>query len=144
MPSTRPGRLPLRFQQLEVRDVPSTFGVAWPDGKHLRLSFTPDGTLDGTAPSTLFQNLNIDLATSDWQLTVLRAFQTWAINANINVGVVADGGQDITTPGPLQGDDRFGDIRIDGVSLGSSVGAITSGFNLFGTGAGTMRFNSDV
>lgn len=145
MPSTRrPDCLPLRFQQLESRDVPSTFGVAWPDGKHLRLSFTPDGTADGTAASKLFQQLSADLPTSDWQLTLLKAFQTWAVNANVNIGMVADGGQAIETPGPLQGDPRFGDIRVEGVSLGSSVGAITSGFNLFGTGAGTVRFNSDV
>jgi hypothetical protein len=145
MPSTRrPGRNPLRFQQLESRDVPSTFGVAWPDGKHLRLSFTPDGTADGSTTSKLFQNLSADLPSSDWQLTILRAFQTWAVNANVNIGVVADGGQAIETPGPLQGDPRFGDIRIEDLSLGSSVGAISSGFNLFGSGAGTVRFNSDV
>src|SRR5437660_8994003 len=145
MPSTRrPGRLPLWLQQLEARDVPTTFGVAWPDGKHLRLSFAPDGTPDGATTSKLFQNLSADLATSDWQLTILRAFQTWAVNANINIGVAGDSGLAIETPGPLQGDTRFGDIRIEGVSLGSSVGAISSGFNLFGSGAGTVRFNSDA
>ena len=47
-----------------------------------------------------------------WQQTILQAFQTWAVNANINIGVVPDGGQPLGVAGDPQHDPRFGDIRI--------------------------------
>ena len=44
--------------------------------------------------------------------TILQAFQTWAVNANINIGLVSDGGQPLGVAGDPQHDPRFGDIRI--------------------------------
>src|SRR5436305_15289671 len=43
----------LRVERLEDRCVPATFGVAWPDGMHLTLSFAPDGTVIAGDPSSL-------------------------------------------------------------------------------------------
>ena len=40
------------------------------------------------------------------------AFQTWAVQTNLNIGLVADGGQPLGTNGAVQGDARFGDIRV--------------------------------
>src|SRR2546422_373311 len=81
------------LELLEDRLAPATFGTPWPDPQHLTLSFAPDGTKGGTSTSTLFQMLNAKAATATWQVEVLRAFQTWAMNGNINIAVAADGGQ---------------------------------------------------
>jgi hypothetical protein len=84
--------------------------------------------LDGIGPQSRFE--------------LLRAFQTWVANANLNVGVVADGGQDFSVGGALQGDPRFGDIRLGARPLASDVLALTAPFNLFGTNSGNIALNS--
>src|SRR5262249_6059237 len=102
-------------ESLEDRAVPATFGVPWSDPSHLTLSFVPDGTPIAGHTSTLFQTLNASLgSTADWQRQVLQAFQTWAVNANINIGLVADGGQALGVAGNSQHDPRFGDVRVGG------------------------------
>src|SRR5439155_12200504 len=78
----------------------------------LTLSFAPDSTLGGISASNLFQTLNAVAPTSTWEREILRAFQTWAVNGNINIAVVPDGGQPLGSAGAVQGDSRFGDIRI--------------------------------
>src|SRR2546421_314890 len=89
-------------ERLEDRDVPATFGVAWPDPQHLTVSFVPDGTaVDGTQ-SGLFQALNGTAPTPAWQAELLRALQTWAASANVNIGVVTDGGQAIGSAGAVE------------------------------------------
>ena len=97
---------------LENRLAPAQFGVPWPNPGQLTLSIVLDGTPAGLGPSNLSQTLNVKASTAAWELEVLRAFQTWAVNANINIGVVADGGQALGVAGAVQGDTRFGDIRI--------------------------------
>ena len=116
---------PLRVERLEDRCVPATFGNPWPDGMHLTLSFAPDGTAIGGDPSTL-NNVLDPLGNSGARLEILRAFQTWAVNANLNIGLVADGGQDFTAGGAIQGDSRFGDVRIGARPLGNQVLAVTA------------------
>ncbi len=103
-------RLVLEF--LEDRAVPATFGVPWSDPSHLTLSFAPDGTPIAGHTSSLFQTLNAQQPTAVWQREILQAFQTWAVQANINIGLVSDGGQAFGVPGPSQHDPRFGDIRV--------------------------------
>jgi Matrixin len=103
---------PLTLEHLEDRTVPAIWGVPWPNPGHLTLSFVPDGTTAGLGSSNLFQTLNAIAPTSTWEHVILRAFQTWAVNANINISVVPDGGEALGTPGAIQGDSRFGDIRI--------------------------------
>jgi hypothetical protein len=131
----------LRVERLEDRCVPATFGVAWPDGMHLTLSFAPDGTPIAGDPSSL-DSLLAPLGDSAARLEILRAFQTWAVNGNLNIGVVADGGQDFAVGGAIQGDPRFGDVRIGARPLGSEVLAVTAPFNLFGTSSGNSSLNS--
>jgi hypothetical protein len=99
-------------ESLEDRAVPATFGVPWFDPSHLTLSFAPDGTPIAGHTSTLYQTLDALEPTPAWQRDILRAFQTWAVNANINLGLVADGGQPFGAPGSPQHDPRFGDIRV--------------------------------
>src|SRR4029077_9269203 len=134
----------LVLEALEDRVTPAGWGIAWPNPGHLTLSFVPDGTSVSGNPSNLFQSLNASTPTAAWQQEILRAFQTWAINANINVGVVADGGQALGTSGAVQGDSRFGDVRVAMALQPSNTDvADTSPYDLSGsTWSGDMVFNS--
>jgi Matrixin len=130
-------------ERLEERDVPATFGVAWPDPQHLTVSFVPDGTSANGGPSALFQSFNATVPTSVWQAEILRAIQTWTAQANINVSVVADGGQALGASGLQQRDTRFGDIRIAARDLGPDALAVTAPFDpLGGTRSGDMLLNT--
>jgi hypothetical protein len=141
----RPGRsfVP-RIELLEDRCTPATFGVPWPDARHLTLSFAPDGTAIAGHPSNLFDTLNAQMAPSFWQREILRAFQTWAVQANLSVGVVPDGGQPFGTPGPSQHDDRFGDIRLGAQGMAADALSVSVPHDPFlsGTWAGDVFFNS--
>ena len=129
---------------LEDRCMPSTTGVVWPDGAHLRLSFVPDGTQVGSLQSNLFSTFNAIAPTATWESEILRAFQTWASNANLNVGVVADSGAPMGTAGAVQGDPRFGDIRIAAVPLDMSTISTNTAFQWSGsTWSGDVMLNTN-
>ena len=115
----------LTVESLEDRAVPATFGVPWDDPSHLSLSFAPDGTAIAGHTSTLFQTLNAQMPTLQWQREILRAFQTWAVNANVNIALVADNGQPFGAAGKSQHDPRFGDIRVGAQSMGPEVLSIS-------------------
>jgi Matrixin len=139
----------LWLEVLEDRLTPSTlasnpWGMAWPNPGHITLSFAPDGTAVNNYQSNLFQTLNAVAPTSAWETAILQALQTWAVNANINIGVVADGGQALGCSGLAQGDSRFGDIRIAMAPLGSSSQyAFASGYDPSGsTWGGKIVFNN--
>ena len=123
----------LLLETLEDRLTPATTGIAWPDPGHLTLSFVPDGTDIGGTPSDLFSLLNSQAPTAAWQTAILQAMETWASYGNINVGVVADGGQPAGTPGALQGDARFGDIRISAKPLASNAVSTAAFFGYAGS-----------
>src|SRR5262249_21766247 len=114
--TSTPGRgscaRPLTVEVLEDRTLLTTYGVPWGGHGHLKLSFAPDGTSITRYQNSLFQTLNARFPTAVWQTAILRAFQTWATYANINIGVVTDTGLPFGVPGLIQGDPRFGDIRI--------------------------------
>lgn len=134
-----------RVERLEDRTVPTTFGSPWSDGQNITLSFVADGTAVDGSTSNLFQTLQPTAQSpATWQREILRAFYAWTSRTNLNVGVVEDGGQALGTPGPGQGDVRFGDIRIAARPLSDNVLAITSppGF-LGGTRAGDIVLNSN-
>jgi len=122
-----------RLEQLEDRLTPSIFGQPWPDPGHLTLSFAPDGTNAGGAPSGLFNLLNSQDSTANWETAMLRAFQTWAVNTNVNVGLVNDSGLPLGTTGAAQGDPRFGDIRIASQVLAPTAVSTASPFSWTGT-----------
>jgi hypothetical protein len=132
-----------RFEQLEDRLTPASLGGSWLDAQHLSLSFVPDGTMATTAPSNLFQALNATMPGQNWEQVIVQAIQTWAVNGSINVHVVNDSGQPLGSPGLIQGDPRFGDIRIAGQDLGPSVISIGTGFSVNGNRwSGTVVFNT--
>src|SRR5262245_42276599 len=132
----------LHLTRLEDRTTPAVFGSPWADARHLTLSFAPDGTNIDGAPSDLFQIMPGQPVI--WQTQILRAVETWAQYANINVSVVPDGGQDEGIAGPTQGDPRFGDIRISSRPLSDNVIAITTPSGVIGgTRTGDIIFNSN-
>jgi hypothetical protein len=133
------------FEVLEDRTVPATFGIPWPNPGHLTLSFVPDGTQVGTQQSQLFHLLDAVAPTATWQMEILRAFQTWAASTNINLSVVGDSGDPLGTPGPIQGDSRFGDLRITAVPLPADVLGVAIPFDVTGgSWAGDVELNSNA
>ena len=133
--------VPATVEVLEDRCVPATFGIPWLDG-YTTLSFASDGTAVSDRSSDLNAMLTAQYG-ANWKLEILRAFQTWAVQTNLDVGVVNDGGQAFGALGAAQGDHRFGDIRIGGTSLASDVLAITAPPDLYGnTWAGDVVVNT--
>jgi hypothetical protein len=133
----------LSLERLEERWTPATSGVAWPDGQHLTLSFVPDGTPLGNTTSVLFKTLNAVAPTAVWQREILRAFQAWAANTNVNVGVVPDGGQPLGAAGAVQGDAKFGDVRIAAAAMPTNTLVTNTAFQWSGTTwSGDMVVNS--
>ena len=139
--SARRPRLGSGFARLEDRTVPALFGIPWPDAQSLTLSFpaagvaTPVGQND---PAAAFAGA------PGWQREVLRAFQSWAVQTNANVGVVADGGQPFGARGAVQGDKRFGDVRVGAGPINSPAElAFASPFSWTGTTfAGDVLFDT--
>src|SRR5262245_12343873 len=112
-----PARARLGVERLEDRATPAQFGNPWADPTHLSISFAPDGTKVPGATSNLRASLGQSLSPAVWQRAILRAIQTWSEAANVNVGLIGDGGQPFASAGPVQGDLRFGDIRVGGVAM---------------------------
>lgn len=134
----------LTLEPLEDRLAPATFGIPWPNAGHLSLSFAPDGTAVGNQQSQLFRLLDAAAPRAAWQATILRAFQTWAAPANINVHLANDSGDPLGTVGPLQGDSRFGDIRVTAVPLPPDVVGVSMPFDATaGSWAGDVELNSN-
>jgi len=134
-------RTRLALQQLEDRTTPVLWNNPWPDAGHLKLSFAPDGTTVGSSTSTLSAEL-APLGQADSQLDILRAFQTWAAAANINVSVVPDLGTPFGEPGPVQGGPFHGDIRIGATDLSAGELAISNPFDLFSGWTGSVLLNT--
>lgn len=132
----------LHVERLELRDLPAMFGTPWPDGRHLTISFAPDST------SILGTPANLSVAQvapgSAAQLEILRAFQTWAVETNVNIGLVPDSGAAFGTRGAEQHDPRFGDIRIGGRPLASDALAITAPYQQFDAYSGNVILNTAV
>lgn len=120
--------------------------LLWGGDAHLTLSFAPDGTSVGGASSSLYSTLNAIAPADQWQETILRAFQTWAVQTNGGIGVVSDNGAAFGAAGASRGDFRFGDIRIGAAPLatGAFAIAIPASDVLSGTWVGDVIFNSNA
>src|SRR5438132_703360 len=132
------------LELLEDRLTPSgVWGQVWPDPGHLTLSFAPDNTDAGGSPSNLYHLLNAQGPSTSWETTILKAFQTWAVNSNLNIGLVQDGGQPLGASGAVQGDSRFGDIRVAARPLAPTSVSTASPFSWSGTTwSGDMLLNN--
>lgn len=134
----------LRGEVLETRWLLSTVTPIWNDTSQLTLSFVPDGTDVGGAPSRLYETFNRVAPTHDWKEAILRALQSWVVHTRANVGLVGDEGLPLGTPGPRTQDPRFGDVRIAARPLATDVWAIGVAQNAIvgGTWSGDVIFNS--
>ena len=134
-------------ETLEERIAQSVFGLPWLDPTHLSLSFAPDGTSIDGVPSTLYQTLGSQFpTTATWQDVITQAFQTWAIQTNVSIGLTTDSGDPFGVAGLTQDDSRFGDIRIGARPLAPDVMAITVPPDPYfsGTLSGDMILNSSA
>lgn len=102
----------LAAEQLEDRCVPATFGVAWPDARNLHVSFPTDNTDIGAYANSLRAVFDQVADRKEWQEAALRAFQTWAVQTNLNIGLVPDRGDAFGAVGLATSDPRFGEFRI--------------------------------
>jgi predicted Zn-dependent protease len=138
---------PLIWDQLESRLLRAATGLPWSDPTHLTLSFAPDGTAIAGDSSVLFQDLDAQFPSpTAWQDVIVSAFQTWAAQTNISIGLVADDGAPFGVAGPMQGNPGFGDIRIGARPMSPEVLAITVPPDpyLSGTLSGDMILNSSA
>ncbi len=110
------------------------------------LSFPTDGTQIGFRQNELNSSFDARFAGLDWKSEILEAFQTWAREADINVGMVDDDGSPAGVYGPTRGDERFGDIRIFGVALDNATWAeaVSEQARTAGTWAGDIVFNTNA
>lgn len=142
----------LSVEALEAREVPAVFGNPWPNAGSLTLSFAPDNTivagysqdiLGWGQPSRLFSEMSAAGTTAQWQTELLRAFQTWAVNSNINIGLVPDGG---TPFGPLSESPNAGSsgqIRVGAFLASTDVIAVNQAYSpLSGAWSGDLLFNT--
>ncbi len=110
----------------------------------ITISFMPDGTSIGGVPSNLQATLNAHFPTASWEAQILDAAAVWEKVANVNFSLVSDNGSPLGVSGNQQDDPRFGDIRIGGYAMSSSILAFAylppaaNG----GTDAGDIFFNT--
>lgn len=121
--------------------MPANWGIAWPNAGHLTLSFVPDGTVVDGYHSDLYATLGAHYSTDVWQKEILRAFQAWASQTNINIALVSDDGSPIGS-GPVQGAQGVGDIRISSHALVDMVGDSTPYDPMAGGRAGDVVLNT--
>lgn len=134
----------LRFQLLECRRVLAAFGTPWPDPRSLTVSFPPDDVAIGAYTNVARFGFDQVADRREWQEAVLRAFQTWAVETNLNIGLSTDRGDPFGTIGLAQNDPRFGDFRV-GAFPQSGVLANTLPYQTrSGSWAGDVLFNSDT
>ena len=141
----RPKGFRPRLEGLEDRFLLyATTGTQWAKPKLITYSFVPDGTSIGGVPSNLQATLNARFATADWKAQFAKAATVWQKVANVNFSLVSDNGAALGVAGNQQNDSRFGDIRIGGYAMDSSILAFAylappaNG----GTDAGDMFFNT--
>lgn len=126
--------------------APGTGVGPWHRGEQLTVSLAPDGTQILGQTSTLFETFGWMLGTEQLEVRILQAFQTWARQTNLNVGLVADGGEAFGTPGLEQHDQRFGDVRVGAIAMAPDVFAVAIPVDdlAAGTWAGEIVFNSQA
>ena len=128
-PSKQPVQVASRrrpsLERLEDRLALDSGGVLIGFDPHFTLSLADDGTAIGQEASALHSTLSAIAPAAQWQEAILRAFQTWAVHTNADIGLIGDGGQPFGAPGASHGDDRFGDIRIGASAMSTEVGAVS-------------------
>jgi hypothetical protein len=134
----------LTVENLEDRRVMTAFGTPWPSPRSLSVSFPSDRADIGNFDNSLRERLDQVADRREWQTEVLRAFQSWSVHANINIGLVPDRGDDFGAIGLASDDPRFGEFRI-GAFPQSAVLANATPFQLAaGTWSGDVLLNTET
>ncbi|MCA9137784.1 MAG: matrixin family metalloprotease [Planctomycetales bacterium] len=131
------------LQTLEDRRLLTVFGTAWPDERNLRISFPSDGVQIGNHQNEVNQLLDLIATRQEWQELALRAYQTWAVHADINVGLRNDYNVDFGAPGLTVGDPRFGEFRIGAIPQQGLVANSVPFQAVAGTYSGDLVLNSN-
>ena len=134
----------MRLETLERRDVMTTFGIPWPDARSLTVSFPTDEAQIGPYSNSLRSVLDQVADRKEWQEAVLRAFQTWAVETNLNIGLARDRGDHFGAVGLTQNDPRFGDFRIGAFPQTGVLANATPFQTNAGTWAGDVLLNTQV
>ena len=131
------------FESLEERRLLTVFGNAWPDARDLTVSFPADGTPIGSQPSSLHSLLDSVATRQQWQELTLRAYQSWAYHADINIGLRNDYNEAFGVPGMAVGDPRFGEFRIGALPQQGLVASSVPYQVIAGTYSGDLILNSN-
>ncbi len=134
----------LQAESLEHRQL-MAFGVAWPNARNLSISFPSDGVAVGGWENNLRSTLDQVADRRVWQTEVARAFQTWAVETNLNIGVRTDRDDGFGTIGLPSEDPRFGEFRIGAFPQSDTVLANAVPYTAAaGTWSGDLLLNSNV
>lgn len=131
------------IEVLEKRNLLAAFGTPWPDARSLTISFPEDGVGVGEYENNATESLSAVASQDQWQELALRAFQTWAIQADINIGLRNDYNLDFGATGFLQSDPRIGDFRIGAFPQTGLVASSVPYQAAAGTASGDLLLNSN-
>ena len=100
-------------------------GVKWAN-PNITYSFMPDGTVIGMSSSPTLSLSNLfaayaAYALKEWQDQFRRALVCWSQVTPLSFTEVADDGSPMGSPGPAQGNPKFGDIRLGAYPSTSSA-----------------------
>jgi Matrixin len=131
------------LQSLEDRRLLAAFGTPWPEPRDLTISFPADGVAVGSYDNNINALLDQVANAHQWEELVLRAYQTWSIHADINVGVRNDQNLDFGTPGLTTADPRFGEFRIGALPQTDLLASSLPFQAIAGTYSGDLLLNSN-
>ncbi len=131
------------LQALEDRRMLAVFGNVWPNQRDLTVSFPADGVQIGNHPNDINALLDTVAQRDQWQELALRAYQTWAVHADINVGLRNDYNNAFGAPGMLVGDPRFGEFRFGAFPQEGLVANSVPFQAVAGTYSGDLVLNSN-
>ncbi len=130
------------LEHLETRKLLAAFGTPWPNARDLSISFPADGVSIANYENVIHEELDTVTSRENWQELVLRAYQTWAIHADVNIALTPDHDLNFGTPGLSNQDPRFGEFRI-GAFPQTGVLANSLPFqSVAGTWSGDLFLNS--
>jgi hypothetical protein len=143
------------MESLETRDLKSAIagvdylesGYQWANPSHITYSIVPDGVQWDHGTTNLNAVFNAKFGNGPWQRAIAEALATWESVANINIAQVADSGLPFNTPGLVQGDPRFGDIRFAGYAFPNDTATLARTYFPppdTGTGSGDDEINTPM
>jgi hypothetical protein len=134
---------PTSLETLEDRRLLAAFGTPWPDARDLSISFPAEDVKIGDYENNLHETLDQVTDRHEWQELALRAYQTWAVHADINVGLRNDFDVRFGAPGLMTNDPRFGEFRIGAIPQQGLLANSLPFQAIAGTYSGDLVLNSN-